>query len=464
MNPVSRSVLRSLTIGLTLAVGLLDLACSAAVESRPNVFVLLLDTVRVDALGCYGNPDQTTPHLDQLAAEGVLFTQAISTSGWTLPSVASLLTGTWPVIHGGVGKDVELRPIRDEVPTAAEVLRLKGVRTAAFANAAFVSPMLHLDRGFDVFDHRYTYNWDARRADETVDAALVWVRENRHRQSFVLVHLFDPHLDYDPPPGYAERFTGGRSEPAPPLNLSGCLALEREDGRSPIDEDIAYLRGVYHGEISFLDEQIGRFVEGLRAAGLYDDAIVVVVADHGEEFWDHGGFEHGHSLYDELVRVPLILKLPGGAQVARPVVDDQVRIIDVMPTLFEVLEIEAPESFVGRSLFPLIRGLADEERAAMCESTLYGEDRVGWRTERYKYIVDLDPDAEHPEELYDWRDDPNELEDLTAERPDLVLALRAELLAFYGGLRFQAESMSDPEIVDLNPERIKMLRELGYIR
>jgi len=464
MKRVSHLFSRSLSLGLVLGVVLLHLGCPRAPERRASVFVLLLDTVRADALGCYGNLDGTTPHLDQIAAEGTLFTQAISTSGWTLPSVASLLTGTWPVIHGGIGKGVELRPIRDEVPTAAEVLGAAGFRTAAFANAAFFSPMLHLDRGFDLFDHRYTYNWNVRRADETVAAALAWVRANRDRQSFVIVHLFDPHLDYDPPPGYAERFTNRRRAPAPPLNLNACLAFERPGRVPPTGEDIAYLRGVYHGEIAFLDEQIGRFVAGLKAIGVYDDAAVVVVADHGEEFWDHGGFEHGHSLYDELVRVPLILKLPAWCRAVQPAVDRQVRIIDVMPTIFELLGVGLPDTFVGRSLIPLVQGLADEERPAMCESTLYGSDRVSWRTASHKYVVDLDPSAEKPEELYDWRNDPEELVDLAAKSSDLVLALRAELLAFYGKLRDQAEGMSVPDTVDLDPKKIQMLRELGYIR
>ncbi|MFH1755971.1 MAG: sulfatase-like hydrolase/transferase, partial [Candidatus Latescibacterota bacterium] len=171
-------------------------------EAKQNVMLIIIDTVRRDALGCYGNPLNPSPNIDAVAADGVRFEQAISASGWTLPSVASLLTGTWPTIHGGSGKISKLTAIRDEVPTAAEVMKSAGFQTFAFANAAFVSPMLHLDRGFEVFDHKYTYNDNYRRADETIDAVIPLLDQNRSKANFIMIHLFDPHLDYGAPVPY----------------------------------------------------------------------------------------------------------------------------------------------------------------------------------------------------------------------------------------------------------------------
>jgi arylsulfatase A-like enzyme len=430
---------------------------------RHTVVVLLLDTVRWDALGCYGNPNAPTPSIDAIAADGVRFEQAISTSGWTLPAVGSLLTGTWPTIHGGLGKSATLTPIRDEVPTAAEVLKDHGMRTMAIANAAFVSPMLRLDRGFDTFDHEYTYNWDTRRADATVDVAIEWLRTHERRSNFFLIHLFDPHLDYDPPGRYQSAYTGGRKEPPAPLTHSDCLSMQNGDD-PPSAADVDYIKALYAGEIAFMDAQIARLVAELKALGLYEEATVIVVADHGEEFWEHGGFEHGHTLYDELVRVPLIVKPPASVARAGDRVPHQVRIVDVMPTVFDLLGITAPPSFIGESLLPLIRGESVKERFAFCESTLYGANKIAWRGERYKYILDLEKNASLPEALYDWQTDPGELKNLIGSHPEVAEDMRSSLSRLVTEMSLEVRTMSKPEVVDMSPEEIRKLRSLGYIR
>ncbi|MFQ5599080.1 MAG: sulfatase, partial [Candidatus Krumholzibacteriia bacterium] len=377
-------VVAATLLRVVLLLACLAPACGPRRSGTHHVIVVLVDTLRHDALGCYGNPWRSTPHIDALAAEGVRFDQAISSSGWTLPAVASLFTGAWPQIHGGLGKDVVLTPIRDEIPTAAEVFRAAGFNTIGLANAAFVSPLLRLDRGFDVFDHRYAYNWEIRRADETIDEALRLIRARGKGSSFVFIHLFDPHLDYDPPPEYATRFTRGRHEPTPPLSWQACQDLRREGGQPPTTDDLEYVGQVYLGEVGFIDAQIGRLVDELRGLGLYERTTLVITSDHGEEFWDHGGFEHGHTLYDELIRIPLILKPASGFVPVRRVVDEQVRIIDVMPTVFDLLEIDPPETFEGVSLLPLVQGRQTVERPAFGEGTLYGADKLCWRTSRYK--------------------------------------------------------------------------------
>jgi len=444
-----------------ILMAMLFLGCSN--DPRQTVIVLLLDTVRWDAFGCYGNPDAPTPNIDAIADDGVRFEQAVSTSGWTLPSVGSLLTGTWPTIHGGLGKSVSLTPIRDELPTAAEVLKDHGLRTIGITNAAFVSPMLNLHRGFEVFDHKYTYNWDARRADATIDVALGWLRKHRRQSSFFLIHLFDPHLDYDPQGPFTFAYTGGRREPGPPLTHRDCLEMQVGDNPPP-EADIDYIKALHTGEIAFTDAQIGRFIAELKELGLYEDATVIVVADHGEEFWEHGGFEHGHTLYDELVRVPLIVKLPASVARERKIVPDQVRIIDIMPTVFDLLGIIKPPSFVGESVLPLIHGVSEKSRFAFCESTLYGSNRVAWRGERYKYILDLDEASLHRGELYDWRADPGELRNLIDSHPDVASKMRSSVAGFVTEMTRKARTMSQPAIVDMSPAEIRKLRSLGYIR
>ena len=199
--------------------------------------------------------------------------------------------------------------------------------------------MVGVDRGFDVFDHKYSYNHDARSAQLVVDLAIRELHANRGEPTFFFVHLFDPHLSYAPPTGYDTKFTDGRTGPAPPITMAMCKEMQTgESGQEPPPaQDIDYIRGVYQGEVNFMDAQVGRFVEELKSLGLYDQATLVVTSDHGEEFWDHGGFEHGHTLYDELIHVPLIVKFPAGVEPGRHAVSEPVRVLDVMPTL------EAPQ-------------------------------------------------------------------------------------------------------------------------
>ena len=434
--------------------------------SPATVVVFVLDTVRRDALGCYGNPLDSSPHIDALSRDGVRFDQAISSSGWTLPAVGSLLTGTWPTIHGAVGQGVMLRPLRAEVQTAPEVLRANGFRTVGFANAAFMSPMVGIDRGFDLFDHQYSYNYDSRHAQLVVDLAIRELHARRGEPTFFLIHLFDPHLNYAPPTGYDTKFTAGRTSPAPPITMEMCLNLQTgEDGRQPPRaEDVAYIRGVYQGEINFLDAQVGRFLDELRALRLYQRATVIVTADHGEEFWEHQGFEHGHTLYDELIHVPLIMKFPDGIEPSRAVVSESVRVLDVMPTVFEILGIDQPATFEGESMMPLVRGETGGDRPVFSESTLYGPQKIAWRTERYKYIHDATSGRDGVGELYDWQQDPAETRNLADAQPEVAVRMRSELFAFYTELRDRSRSMSEPELVNLSPVRIEELRSLGYVR
>ncbi len=451
---------------LPLALFALAVGCSRTNENRA-VVIVVIDTLRRDALGCYGAGADPSPRIDQLAEEGVRFEQAISASGWTLPSVASLLTGTWPSVHKATGKKTRLTPISEDVRTATEILQEHGLATGAVANAAFLSPLLGAGRGFDVFDHRHAFNRDVRRADASVAAALRFVEEHEREDFFLLVHLFDPHLDYDPPGELASRFAAGREEPAPPLGFEAIHALTRNDGElPPSPEDQAHVRAIYQGEVAFVDRAIGALVDALRERGLWERTSFVLTADHGEEFWDHGGFEHGHSLYDELVRVPLIVKPPASVAITVPVVETPVRVLDVMPTVFEICALPAPQSFVGRSLLPLVRGESRESRPAFLESTLYGPDREGVRGERYKYLVERHADGTAREELYDWRTDPLETQNLAPARPDLLAEMRAAHASFRAQIDALAASTRPGEVREIDPATVeeyeRSIESLGY--
>lgn len=461
-----------------LALGALTLsvACGGSEPDRPRrpqgeeqlVVLLIVDTLRQDALGCYGREGADTARIDALAAEGVRFDQAIATSGWTLPSVASILTGTWPAMHKALGKNARLTPITPELPVAAEVYRNAGWTTLGFANAAFLSPLLGLDRGFDVFDHEHAYNWDIRRADATVDSALSALDQRPGEDVFLLLHLFDAHLDYDPPDGYLEPFVGARRTPEPPVSMKECLELRQEDGEAPpSDVDLDYVRGVYQGEVAFIDRAVGRLVDGLQELGRWDRTSLVLTSDHGEEFWDHGGFEHGHTLYDELVRVPLIVRTPATGAGAVREVEPLVRTIDIAPTLFALSGLESPPSFLGRSLLPQLLGEpAGAVRPAFSQSTLYGAEKMAWRTDDWCLIVDQALEGADGIELYDVNADPGQTRNLAAERPQVRDQLVRTFQRFTRELEQRASSIATPKVRDMAPSTIKKYLEsldtLGY--
>ncbi|MFH1755192.1 MAG: sulfatase-like hydrolase/transferase, partial [Candidatus Latescibacterota bacterium] len=229
-------------------------------------------------------------------------------------------------------------------------------------------------------------------------------------------------------------------------------------------EDIQYVSNMYMGEINFTDSQVGRFIDRLKELGMYDNSMIIITSDHGEEFWEHQQFEHGHTLYDELVHVPLIIKYPAGTVPSLRIVTSQVRLIDVMPTVFQTCDITKPESFIGESVTPLLMGEKGGQRGAYCESTLYGKDRIAWRGPQYKYILEIFRNVEPAEELYDWHNDPGEMNDLSDSLPDVTEKLRSELIRFFMDVTNRADTMSQPLQVDLSPERIEMLKSLGYIR
>jgi choline-sulfatase len=443
-------------------------------ESAPKgndkdvVALVIIDTLRRDALGCYGNTEAHTPTIDGLAKEGTRFGQAISASGWTLPSVASIMTGNWPAMHKALGKNTRLTPITEDLPMASEVFAANGYTSIGFANAAFLSPLLGLDRGFDLFDHKHAYNWEIRRADETVDAALNVISQREGEKIFLLLHLFDAHLDYDPPDGFITPFIGARREPDLPISMKECLALRQgEEHTAPKPADIEYIQSAYQGEVAFVDTAIERFIGGLKELGRWDATTMVITSDHGEEFWDHGGFEHGHTLYDELVRIPLVIRAPKDITLSSHLVERQVRTIDIMPTLYNMAGIKNFPSFIGESLLPDMLGQTPARiPPAFSQGTLYGADKMSWRHEGFNLIIDRAKKGVDAIELYDLEKDPLQMNDISKTRPRLTSKYSEELSKFSLDLNKRAQTISTPEIQNMSPKKMKeylqSIEALGY--
>lgn len=354
-------------------------ASRSAEGPAPDVLLVVVDTLRADAV-CFpwtldirGRTD-LGHDLSDLAGEGAVFTCCRAPSSWTKPSTASLLTGRYPAEHGALGFESVLP---GEATTLAEVLRSAGWRTSAFADNPFVSPEFGFAQGFDAFTGRHpsplargtlllkaasqvrlrvaggaAYSFGpgvdlgARRV---MGEAVEFLLAGGDRPSFAYAHLIEPHYPYAPPPPH----DGGRR--VDPPHSSGILPFDTFPGMSA--EDLQAMRWNYAGEVKAAFEAIRGALDRLRKAGRLDRTLVVITSDHGEEFHEHGGWTHGQSLYEELVRVPLILRRPGAEGWGRQV-DAPVSLVDVVPTVLDLCGVAAGARFSGRSLAPLLRGEA----------------------------------------------------------------------------------------------------------
>ena len=452
MKPLPRTPL--LRTPLLLA-ALLLAGCGGAAPP-PSVVLVVGDTLRADKLSCMGGPEGLTPYLDRIAAEGVRFEQARSHAPWTLPSTASLLTSLHPEEHGAGGRLGQFTQLDGEVRTVVRSFRDRGYRTHAIVNVLFLDPGLFgVTRDFESVDQQaFQTNVEVRAADATTRAALEWIDAHGDEGPFFLmVHYFDPHCVYAPPRAFRERW----AEPADrdgewTFGTRPQMVAIRDGELSPAAATIRRAEALYNGEVAYLDAQIGRLDDGLAARGHRDGLVLAVTADHGEEFLDHGGFEHGHTLYDELVRVPLLLRAPG--RLSPAVVDAPVRHIDLAPTLCELCDLPQPTQFVGRSLLPLIDGGAAAPRPTLSHGNMWARPQTSWTSEGWKLIV---REGAAPQ-LFHVADDPRELRDLAGAEPEQVARLAAELEAVEAGMR----ALRRGAAADLDPETRRVLSGLGY--
>lgn len=430
-----------------------------AAGPRPDVLLIVIDTCRRDGLGCYGNPRDNTPELDRFAAANVRFERAIATAPWTLPSVASVLTSRLPSVHGAYrAANDDYTGLRAGIVSGVEILRERGYRTHAIVNAAFLNPTFRLDRGFDVYDFAPANAEVLRRAGECVDLALEVLEEGRDRPDFLLLHVFDPHMPYDPPGRFRRLWTEDyRGSWSPPLKLHKAMM---QPGWMPSPENLRFTRLTYEAEIAYVSEQFGRFFDELQRRALWEDTLILLTSDHGEEFHEHGGWEHGHSYHDEVIRVPLLVKVPAGTPVARQVVETQVSLLDVMPTIFEAIGEEAPAEFAGESLLPLVSDPAEpRDRIAVSERNRREGQQASLRDDRYVLIQDLGTGAVR---LYDRREDPGELEDLAAARPAEAARLREQLRAALEQAERESGEAGERELVAPEEQLREQLESLGY--
>jgi arylsulfatase A-like enzyme len=443
-------------LAAALCCGALAGGCGRAAPepARSNVVLIVLDTVRADRLGAYGGPRPTTPNLDAFAAQGILFARARAPSPYTSTSHASLFASVDPEVHGVWNKMIEGGRTRygdalsPNAATLAETLRDAGWQTAAVADGGNVSPETGLDQGFDLFDSR------TNGAPERVDRALRWLEQERDpaRPFFLFLHTYEAHIPYVPDAAEVARFAPGYSGPlraayerALAMAAADPAARKRQriqlecykpvvEGRELSQEDRDFYLALYDAEIALADREIGRFLAALDAAGLDEDTIVIVTSDHGEAFWEHGYHGH-HHVFEELLRVPLIVRGPGAPRGARR--NDDVGLLDLMPSLLGALGVPVPAAALGRDV-----GLLSAESAAprdhFAAANYPLEQRAGVRGDR-KWFVQL---TQRPQEaVFDLADDPRETRNLldSAEMAEFLRSMRAEFEARKTRLREHRE-------------------------
>ena len=407
----------------------------------PNVILITLDTTCADRMGFLGSQRGLTPNLDTLARDSAVFTRAYAQVPITTASHATILTGTYPQFHqlNDFGT-----PLATDLPYAPEILRTHGYRTAAFVGAIILNPnppyAPGFDRGFETYDAGYhfegpgedRYRTVQRRGDEVVAHALSWLNRHPKGPFFMWVHLFDAHDPYDPPEPYKSRYA----------SLS------------------------YDGAITYEDAVVGKLLRQLKLRGLYDGAVMAVVADHGESLGAHGENTHGIFLYDETIHVPLLIKLPhasaGGKRIENPV-----ELVDILPTLLQVARIEIPKEVQGESLLALMKAGGAEgnqtaeawrDRAAYAQSE-YPRTEFGWsaerslRTDKYLYI------QAPRRELYDQAADPKADHDLASSSAAVADTLASQLEAF----RQKTTNRREAPKAALDPAAHEKLGALGYM-
>jgi arylsulfatase A-like enzyme len=428
---------------------------------RPHIILYTVDCLRADHLGVYRYPLPTSPRIDGFARDAVVFDDARATTSWTRPAVASLLTGRYPG-KLGVLAPADVLPARET--TLPELLRSAGYTTAAIVTNGNLAPEFGLAQGFDSYLHlkedlsRPSVHQDASRLHEE---AVRWIESrDASRPFFLYLHATDPHAPYVPDPEFRQRFAGRLEDPT--LGSLGSLA---EFGRLrvvPSEQERLDLVALYDAEIAFVDREFGRLLDFLKERGLYAEALVGFVADHGEEFREHGWWEHGKTLYDEQLRVPLLLKYPGswasGTRVAAPASQ-----VDLLPTLLSHLALPVPPASDGVDLTPFVReGFDASERPIHAELDREGRSLDSVKLGRWKlidYRAYMHPLGKNPHrELYDLAADPHEQRDLARERPVLAGYLRALIS------RERATSLAQRETArDIDEETREALSALGYM-
>lgn len=438
---------------LVLAFAALLVSCGERVTALPtptgtNVILISLDTLRADHLSCYGYHRETSPSIDEFARDSVRFAKAIAHAPSTLPSHASILTSLIPQHHGALfGKKI---PLSESVLTLQEYPQDADYATASYNEGAQLAPQSGLNQGFE------TYEVVSGGFQPVVDKAISWLEENADDKFFLVLHSYEVHHPYTP---NLDDLAAMEDSYAGELPATISVKLIQSINRGEIEisqSDVEHIVATYDAEIRSADRAFQSLRDYLENAGLYDETMIVLTSDHGEEFNEHGmvGW-HSHTLYDEMLHVPLIIKLPLMDR-AGTVIESPVRSIDIAPTIVYQAGLPTPEAFEGRDLFDLWSG-EPPVAVSMVDGTATPLPS-SLRSVNWKWIQ-AGPGQENGR-LFDLANDPAETVDVAAEQEEVARKLRAQLEELEGdGSGFNPENMED-----LDAETEELLRGLGYLQ
>lgn len=446
----------------------------------PNIVFVSIDTLRQDHLGVYGYFRNTTPNIDQLAKEkqSIIFDNVISQSNWTLPSHMSMFTSQYASVHE-IFRD---RKLQKDAIMLPKILRNNGFLTSAFTTHVRVSHKYGFERGFDYFYFdEHDFSKSKATVQDIIQRSVKILEKHRNEQMFLFIHLFDVHDPYDPPPPFDNIFENKYEG-----NVSGYDArlfakpfdnIFAEAKNELSEEDLHQLVSLYDGEIRNVDFHLGILFDNMKKIGLYDNTLIIITSDHGEEFKEHGGMIH-NTLYNEVISIPLIIKMPKGIKVLNNRIEDELiqGSIDIAPTILEILKIEIPDGFQGKSLFPLIKGRKTKDSLPyqiserLCDWDL-DNYQIALFDGRFKYIYTTFFDIEElinfkknneRFELYDLYSDKGELNNL-AKVTGKKSVLHSNIID-----KFIAKNIfidkAKLHSVKLTKEQKEKLKSLGYIK
>jgi arylsulfatase A-like enzyme len=426
--------------------------------TKPNVIFIIVDTLRADHVGCCGYKRDTTPNIDGLARQGILFDNAIVPAPWTLPSVGSILTCQYPSVLGIRDKIAVIDP---RFATLAEMLKAKNYRTKGIVSHTLLSARLGLGKGFDNYDETASFGHGGVCSPQVTEKAMRFLGERHDRPFFLFIHYFDPHYNYilHDKYNYYPSYKGRIKSNHPILDLWRLRDTLSED-------DIRFLIALYDSEIAFTDEHVGKVLDILKSRRLYENSIVIVTGDHGEEFMERGWIGHSITLYQELIRVPLVMKLPGH----KPnVIKAPVGLINLVPTVCSCLGLDVPEGLDGRTINLEVGGSGAPEpvfsetfnpqpqRPIPLKPIAFRSIVLGSRKLIYDQINDskqiFDLSADHLEK--------NNLSGQAGEQDNRIFSLLKKWMEHIEAKRNQPVAPRDANV--LTPEQRKQLESLGYL-
>ncbi len=416
-----------------------------------NVVFVSFDALQAAHVSCLGYPRKVTPNIDSVASEGYNFRNAISVSSWTVPSSMTWFTGVYPSEHRLVNKYAVYNPpttkfadLRDLAPhliTLADTLKENGYSTGGFTGNAGVSGGFGYEQGFDEY---YYEKGKFGRMDQSIPKALEWLKENKDKKFFLFLHGYDVHGQSTPPGGFDYRFVD-KGYDGRYLGAELEQELLREEGleKGSVEmrpEDVKFWRAIYDEKIQRVDAKFKGFLDEMKNLGLMEKTIFVLTADHGTEFHEHGRFDHGFTLYQELIHVPLVIRLPGGTK--EIAIDDRISSVDLMPTILDLLEVSPNErlrrQMRGKSLVPAMKGeKVDRPIFSETDYREYTYKRSIIDDEGWKLIYTLENKTR---ELYNLKNDPKELTNLVDQQPSKADELQQQLFKKYRDIGNDLES------------------------